>query len=108
MGDQDDALNENLGDFIDCLAASFTQDYEAEVSAWEHSANNSKRPSNNQNIALYLRAAGPRPPSSIDSTCGRGAHQLGGRFSRSNANEDRPTQHWICLSGVGFRRTAHS
>ena len=35
-----------------------------------------------------------------------GAHQLVGRCSQSNADEDRPTRHWICLSGVHLRRTA--
>ena len=37
-----------------------------------------------------------------------GLHQLVGICSSSNADEDRPTQHWICLSGVHLRRIAHS
>ena len=35
-----------------------------------------------------------------------GLHQLVGRCSQSNADEDRPTRHWICLSGVCLRRIA--
>ena len=35
-----------------------------------------------------------------------GVHQLVGRCSHSNADEDRPTRHWICLSGVHLRRIA--
>ena len=37
-----------------------------------------------------------------------GLHQLVGICSSSNADEDRPTRHWICLSGVHLRRIAHS
>ena len=33
-----------------------------------------------------------------------GPHQLVGRCDRSNADEARPTRHWICLSGVHLRR----
>ena len=35
-----------------------------------------------------------------------GLHQLVGRCSETNADEDRPTRHWICLSGVRVRRIA--
>ena len=35
-----------------------------------------------------------------------GPHQLVGRCNRSNTDEDRPTRHWICLSGVHLRRIA--
>ena len=35
-----------------------------------------------------------------------GVHQLQGRCSLSSADEDRPTRHWICLSGVHLRRIA--
>ena len=35
-----------------------------------------------------------------------GVHQLVGRCSQSNADEDRPTRHWICLSDVHLRRIA--
>ena len=33
-----------------------------------------------------------------------GPHQLVGRCNRSNADEARPTRHWICLSGVHLHR----
>ena len=33
-----------------------------------------------------------------------GVHQLVGRCDRPNADEDRPTRHWICLSAVSLRR----
>ena len=35
-----------------------------------------------------------------------GVHQLVGRCSQSNADEDRLTRHWICLSGVHLRGIA--
>ena len=37
-----------------------------------------------------------------------GLHQLVGRCSETNADEDRPTRHWICLSGVRLRRIAET
>ena len=37
-----------------------------------------------------------------------GVHHLVEMCSHSNADEDRPTRHWICLSGVHLRRIAHS
>ena len=37
-----------------------------------------------------------------------GLHQLVGRCSQSNADEDRPTRHWICLSGVRLCRIAET
>ena len=37
-----------------------------------------------------------------------GLHQLVWIRSSSNADEDRPTRHWICLSGVRLHRIARS
>ena len=37
-----------------------------------------------------------------------GLHQLVGRCSETNADEDRPTRHWVCLSGVRVRRIAET
>ena len=33
-----------------------------------------------------------------------GVHQLVGRCCGSNADEVRPTRHWICVSGLHLRR----
>ena len=35
-----------------------------------------------------------------------GVHQLVGRCCGSNADEVRPTRHWMCLSGLHLRRIA--
>ena len=35
-----------------------------------------------------------------------GLHQILGRCSQTNADADRPTRHWICLSGVHLRGIA--
>ena len=37
-----------------------------------------------------------------------GLHQLVARCSQTNADADRPTRHWICLSGVRLRRIAET
>ncbi len=57
-----------------------------------------------EGIDWYCKRTRERSHSGIVEVNWTGLHKLMGRCDRSNADEDRPMRHWICLKRIRMQR----